>query len=114
MAGIATFDDWIDLFYKWRQDIGLEHSQVKDYHRGSSEHSPRTIVVGSGTEIVRGSSPWLRLGLRSYGVHPRGYAQGVLSFDLPVVRGKGIFHLRGDPGDAIETIPLGSAAVSSG
>ncbi|HWP23786.1 MAG TPA: Phenylacetic acid catabolic protein [Candidatus Binatia bacterium] len=28
---IATFDDWMDLFYKWQKDIGFDTSQIKDY-----------------------------------------------------------------------------------
>ncbi|HWO42118.1 MAG TPA: Phenylacetic acid catabolic protein [Candidatus Eisenbacteria bacterium] len=29
--GIATFDDWKDLFYKWQKDIGFDPAWIKDY-----------------------------------------------------------------------------------
>ena len=32
MPRIATFDDWIDLFREWRDDIGLDPKLVEQYH----------------------------------------------------------------------------------
>ncbi|MBI1994216.1 MAG: phenylacetate-CoA oxygenase subunit PaaI [Deltaproteobacteria bacterium] len=31
MAGLSTFDDWIDLFDKWQKDVGLDRSLFEDY-----------------------------------------------------------------------------------
>jgi len=31
MARIATFDEWTDLFSHWRNEMGIEHSYVKNY-----------------------------------------------------------------------------------
>ncbi len=68
---------------------------------GTPEHSPRTIVVGDGVEIVRGSSPRLPrsdkqeepkcifgpsvltpTSYASCSIRIGAYARGVLSFDL--------------------------------
>lgn len=82
MAGIATFDDWIDLFYKWRQDIGLEHSQAKDYRFDAIYEDPINSEVEFGEfagqrkwerlhrESSEHSSPWLRTG--RFVVRPAG------------------------------------------
>ncbi|MFQ5539316.1 MAG: Phenylacetic acid catabolic protein [Candidatus Binatia bacterium] len=59
MAGIATFDDWIDLFYKWRQDIGLEHSQAKDYRFDAIYEDPINSEVEFGE--FAGQKKWERL-----------------------------------------------------
>jgi len=32
MPKIATFDDWVDLFQQWHEDIGIERSVIGDYH----------------------------------------------------------------------------------
>lgn len=32
MARIATFDEWIDVFRQWQEDIGLDRSVIGDYH----------------------------------------------------------------------------------
>ncbi len=32
MARLATFDDWVDLFRQWQQDIGIDRSVIGDYH----------------------------------------------------------------------------------
>jgi benzoyl-CoA 2,3-epoxidase subunit B len=31
MAKIATFDDWVDLFRQWQEDIGVDRSVIGDY-----------------------------------------------------------------------------------
>ena len=31
MARIATFDDWIDLFHQWQQEIDVDTSQFADF-----------------------------------------------------------------------------------
>ncbi len=31
MARIATFDDWVDLFRQWQEDIGVDRSVIGDY-----------------------------------------------------------------------------------
>ena len=31
MAGLATFDDWIDLFHQWQREIDLDTSQLADF-----------------------------------------------------------------------------------
>jgi hypothetical protein len=31
MPQIATFDDWIDLFRQWQEDIGVARSVIGDY-----------------------------------------------------------------------------------
>ena len=59
MAGIATFDDWIDLFYKWRQDIGLDQFQAKDYRFDAIYEDAPSSEVEFGE--FAGQKKWERL-----------------------------------------------------
>ncbi len=59
MAGIATFDDWIDLFYKWRQDIGLDQFQAKDYRFDAIYDDAPSSEVEFGE--FAGQKKWERL-----------------------------------------------------
>src|SRR6516165_2868830 len=29
---IGTFSDWVGLFNEWRKEVGVDHSQIKDFH----------------------------------------------------------------------------------
>jgi len=59
MESIGTFDDWTDLFYRWRQDIGLDNSLAKNYRFGAIYEDPVNSEVEFGE--FAGRKKWERL-----------------------------------------------------
>ena len=59
MARIATFDDWIDLFYVWQEALDLDPAKFRDYRfEAKFQDVPhREVIFGS----YRGRQAWDRV-----------------------------------------------------
>lgn len=56
---IATFDDWMDLFYKWQKDIGFDPSQIKDFKFDAYYAEPPHSEIEFGE--FKGRKKWEKL-----------------------------------------------------
>lgn len=56
---IATFDDWMDLFYKWQKDIGFDTSQIKEYKFDAFYADPPHAEIEFGE--FKGRNKWEKL-----------------------------------------------------
>jgi benzoyl-CoA 2,3-epoxidase subunit B len=59
MAGIATFDDWVDLFRAWRSEIGCDPSLLGDYKFEAIFGGPAEREIEFGA--FAGEPKWERL-----------------------------------------------------
>src|SRR3970282_952667 len=48
MPRISTFDDWVDLFREWIQDIGVDYPEVRNYHFESKFGQLKTNEIEFG------------------------------------------------------------------
>jgi benzoyl-CoA 2,3-dioxygenase component B len=58
-ARISTFDDWVDLFRVWRQDIGVDYPEIANYKFEAKFGPTRTGEIEFGA--FKGRPKWQRL-----------------------------------------------------
>ena len=59
MPRVTTFDDWIDLFRDWREDIGLDPTVIGDYHFEAKYGELESEEIQFGA--YAGEPKWTRL-----------------------------------------------------
>jgi benzoyl-CoA 2,3-dioxygenase component B len=59
MARISTFDDWVDLFRVWQNDIGLDYPELKQYKFEAKYGELHSNEVEFGA--YRGRPRWLKV-----------------------------------------------------
>jgi benzoyl-CoA 2,3-dioxygenase component B len=58
-ARISTFDDWVDLFRAWRNDIGVNYPEIDNYKFEAKFGSTRSNEVEFGA--FKGRPKWRRV-----------------------------------------------------
>jgi len=56
---VSTFDDWMDLFYKWQKDIGFDASHIKDYEFDALYADPPHSEITFGE--FKGRNKWTKV-----------------------------------------------------
>ncbi len=56
---IATFDDWVDLFRVWRNDIGVNYSEIDSYHFEAKFGPTRSNEIEFGA--FKGRPKWQKV-----------------------------------------------------